>query len=70
MDRHQFIYSKNSAKGNKEMVMSAIGSALNNTINDWIMLFGDSEEDVHLFTITKQHYPVIDSVIKSYPGSS
>ena len=49
MDRHQFTYSKNNAKGNKEMVMSAIGSALNNTINDWIMLFGDSEEDVHLF---------------------
>ena len=49
MDRHQFTYSKNNAKEKKEMVMAAIGSALNNTINDWIMLFGDSEEDVHLF---------------------
>ena len=49
MDRHQFTYSKNNAKGNKEMVMAATGSALNNTINDWIMLFGDSEEDMHLF---------------------
>ena len=50
MDRYQFTYSKNKTKGNKEIAITTIGSALNNTMNDWIMLFGDSsEEDVHLF---------------------
>ena len=48
MDQNQYTYSKNT-KAYKEMALRAIGSALNNTINDWITLFGDSEEDVHAF---------------------
>ena len=49
MTRQLFTYSKNNAKGNKDLTMVAFGSALNKTINDLILLFGDREEDVHLF---------------------
>ena len=48
MDRNQYTLSKNT-KAYKEKALTVIGSALNNTINDWITLFGDSEEDVHAF---------------------
>ena len=49
MTRQLNMYSKNNAKGNNNIAMVAFGSALNKTINDLIVLFGDNEEDVHLF---------------------
>ena len=49
MAKQLFTYSKKNAKGNKDLTTVAFGSVLNKTINDLIVLFGDHEEDVHLF---------------------
>ena len=49
MDGHLFTYSKRDNKANNKTANLAIASAMNNTINEWIMLFGGVEEDVHLF---------------------
>ena len=48
-----YIPIKRGVKFTNSTAMVAIASALNNTINEWIVLFGnnaaDYEEDVHLF---------------------
>ena len=49
MDGYLFTSSKRSNKTNSRTTTLAIASAMNNTINEWIMLFGGMEEDVHLF---------------------
>ena len=49
MDGYVFTNSKRSNMANNKTATLAITSAMNNTINEWIMLFGGMEEDVHLF---------------------
>ena len=47
MDGHLFTYSKRDNKANQannKTARLAIASAMNNTINEWIMLFGGVEE--------------------------
>ena len=42
-------YPKSNNKASNKTAALAIASAVNNTINEWIMLFGGEEEDVQLF---------------------
>ena len=42
-------YSKSNNKSGNKTAALAIASAVNNTINEWIMLLGGEEEDVQLF---------------------
>ena len=49
MDGYRFTHSKSNSRANNKTAMLAITSAMNNTLNEWIMLFGEVEEDVHLF---------------------
>ena len=49
MEGYLYTPTKNNTKTNNKTAVVVIASAINATINEWIMLFGESEEDVHLF---------------------
>ena len=49
MEGYLYTPTKSKSKSGNKTAMFSIASTLNNTINEWIMLFGDGDEDAHLF---------------------
>ena len=49
MEGYLYTPTKSNSKSGNKTAMFSIASTLNNTINEWIMLFGDGDEDAHLF---------------------
>ena len=49
MKGYLYTPTKSNSKSDNKTAMFSIASTLNNTVNEWIMLFGDGDEDAHLF---------------------